>query len=97
MTAAAWLVDLDGTLYDPRPLKVLMGLELLLLGPGSLGAIRAFRAEHEVLRELELERTRAPSSCSWSVRHPTSARPPRRSRRRSGGGWSRGPAAGYPG
>lgn len=60
MTAAAWLVDLDGTLYDPRPLKVLMGLELLLLGPGSLGAIRAFRAEHEVLRELELEADEGP-------------------------------------
>ena len=47
----AWLVDLDGTLYAPKPLKLLMGLELLLFGFSHLPKIRAFRAEHERLRE----------------------------------------------
>ncbi len=46
----AWLVDLDGTLYRPGPVKLLMGAELALLGPRHLGAIRAFRHEHEALR-----------------------------------------------
>jgi putative hydrolase of the HAD superfamily len=60
VSARAWLVDLDGTLYAPRPLKLLMAAELLLLGPGSLRAVRAFRAEHERLRELELADPRGP-------------------------------------
>lgn len=47
----AWLVDLDGTLYVPRPLKLMMAAELLLLGLPSLSAIRAFRREHEAIRE----------------------------------------------
>ena len=64
----AWLVDLDGTLYRPKPLKLLMAGELLLLGLPSLPVVRAFRASHEELREdpdapagdpfrIQLERT----------------------------------------
>lgn len=48
---AAWLFDLDGTLYRPLPLKLVMAAELLLKGRNSLPAIRAFREEHETLRE----------------------------------------------
>ena len=47
----AWLVDLDGTLYHAPPVKLAMGLELLLLGAGSAPALRRFRAEHERQRE----------------------------------------------
>ena len=46
----AWLVDLDGTLYRPRPVKLAMAVELLLGGLGDLSAIRAFREEHEAMR-----------------------------------------------
>ncbi|MFT7486936.1 MAG: FMN phosphatase YigB (HAD superfamily) [Candidatus Paceibacteria bacterium] len=45
------LVDLDGTLYSAKPLKLVMGLELLLTGLPKLQKIRAFRKEHEALRE----------------------------------------------
>jgi HAD superfamily hydrolase (TIGR01509 family) len=41
------LVDLDGTLYYPAPVKMLMAAELLLFGLPSIGTIRAFRKEHE--------------------------------------------------
>ncbi len=50
-THSAWLVDLDGTLYAPTPVKLAMAAELMLFGLGDLSAIRAFRAEHEALRE----------------------------------------------
>jgi FMN phosphatase YigB (HAD superfamily) len=53
--AKAWLVDLDGTLYSPGPLKLLMGLELVLLGPWHLRKIKAFREEHERLREEQVD------------------------------------------
>lgn len=46
----AWLCDLDGTLYRPAGLKLLMGLELVLFGLPELRTIRAFREEHERLR-----------------------------------------------
>lgn len=53
---SAWLVDLDGTLYQAGPLKALMALELTLLGWGAVATLRAFRAQHEAVRELtELE------------------------------------------
>ncbi len=51
----AWLVDLDGTLYSAKPVKLLMGLELLLLGAKHLPKIRAFRKEHERLREEQVD------------------------------------------
>lgn len=47
----AWLVDLDGTLYVPGPVKLAMAAELALVGWGSIRTLRAFRHQHEVLRE----------------------------------------------
>lgn len=46
----AWLVDLDGTLYQPLPLKLAMAAQLMLAGPRTLQIIRRFRKEHEALR-----------------------------------------------
>lgn len=54
MNVRAWLVDLDGTLYHGRPVRVAMAAELLVSGWGSVATLKAFRAEHERLRrELE--------------------------------------------
>jgi putative hydrolase of the HAD superfamily len=46
----AWLVDLDGTLYRARWVKLGMALELALFGWSALGILRRFRHEHEALR-----------------------------------------------
>ncbi len=46
----AWLCDLDGTLYDPRAMKLIMGIELVVFGFAELRTIRCFRQEHERLR-----------------------------------------------
>jgi len=46
----AWLVDLDGTLYRPRPVRLCMAAELLVAGIPALPVVRAFRREHERLR-----------------------------------------------
>ncbi len=51
----AWLVDLDGTLYAPRPVKVMMAAELLVRGWSAAPVLRRFREEHESIRELGLE------------------------------------------
>lgn len=48
---SAWLVDLDGTLYDPRPLKRAMALRLLGAAPWAVPSLRVFRQWHERLRE----------------------------------------------
>lgn len=48
---AAWLFDLDGTLYAPLPVKLMMAAELVLFGAGKIKSIGAFRREHEALRE----------------------------------------------
>src|SRR5690606_10259497 len=50
-TFDAWLVDLDGTLYRPRPLKLMMALSVVLLGWRHIRLLRRFRHEHEALRE----------------------------------------------
>ncbi len=65
----AWLVDLDGTLYAARPVKLAMLAELAVGGWGVLRTLRRFRSEHEHLRltqdqpanpyQLQLERTAA--------------------------------------
>jgi FMN phosphatase YigB (HAD superfamily) len=55
MTHAAWLVDLDGTLYAPRLLKLAMAAELLFCGLPKLRTLRAFRREHEAIREEQLD------------------------------------------
>lgn len=52
---AAWLVDLDGTLYAPTPVQLAMGAELALLGWGSVAILRRFRQELEHVRALDLE------------------------------------------
>jgi FMN phosphatase YigB (HAD superfamily) len=46
----AWLVDLDGTLYRPLPVKLAMAVELLASGWGAIRTLRVFRHEHEALR-----------------------------------------------
>jgi putative hydrolase of the HAD superfamily len=52
----AWLLDFDGTLYRPSPVKLWMGLELLLFGAAHLRTLRSFRHEHErIRREQEHE------------------------------------------
>jgi len=50
-THDAWLVDLDGTLYAPKPLKLAMLAELALLGLPALRILRCFRQQHEILRQ----------------------------------------------
>lgn len=52
---AAWLVDLDGTLYAQKPVQLAMGAEVALLGWDALAILRRFRREQEELRALELE------------------------------------------
>ena len=47
----AWLIDLDGTLYKPLFVKLAMGAELALFGRRHITAIRAFRSQHEKIRE----------------------------------------------
>lgn len=47
----AWLIDLDGTLYKPRPVRLAMAAELLLFGLRDLQSVQAFRREHEAIRE----------------------------------------------
>ena len=51
LTHDAWLVDLDGTLYASRPVKLAMAAELALMGWGAVSVLRRFRHEHEVMRE----------------------------------------------
>ncbi|MBI4950527.1 MAG: HAD-IA family hydrolase [Myxococcales bacterium] len=66
-THDAWLVDLDGTLYHPLPVKLAMAAELALTGWGAVAVVRRFRKEHEAVRDegardpfrAQLERTAA--------------------------------------
>jgi HAD superfamily hydrolase (TIGR01549 family) len=51
VTARAWLVDLDGTLYHAAPVKLAMACELALAGLAVAPLLRRFRAEHERVRE----------------------------------------------
>lgn len=50
-THDAWLIDLDGTLYAPKPLKLAMAAEIALLGLPAVRVLRCFRQQHELLRE----------------------------------------------
>ena len=50
---AAWLIDLDGTLYRSLPVKVAMGIELCFAGRQVHRVISVFRREHEALRLAE--------------------------------------------
>lgn len=47
---AAWLVDLDGTLYWAKGVKIAMALEVSLFGLHVARRLSRFRAEHETLR-----------------------------------------------
>jgi FMN phosphatase YigB (HAD superfamily) len=47
----AWLVDLDGTLYEARWVKLAMAVELALFGWFAVATLRQFRHDHEALRE----------------------------------------------
>jgi HAD superfamily hydrolase (TIGR01549 family) len=51
--ADAWLLDLDGTLYTARWVKLGMALELLLGGLTVAPVLRRFRHVHEQIRDLD--------------------------------------------
>jgi putative hydrolase of the HAD superfamily len=51
----AWLVDLDGTLYAPVPVKLMIAAEIIVAGWSAAPVLRRFRREHELVRELGLE------------------------------------------
>jgi HAD superfamily hydrolase (TIGR01549 family) len=51
----AWLVDLDGTLYQPKALKLVMAMQLAVAGPRVIRIVSRFRKEHEVVRHAMLE------------------------------------------
>jgi HAD superfamily hydrolase (TIGR01509 family) len=46
----AWLVDLDGTLYAARWVRLAMAVELALFGWSAVGTLRRFRHEQEAQR-----------------------------------------------
>jgi len=46
----AWLIDLDGTLYDARWVKLAMACELAVGGWAAVATLRRFRHAHEALR-----------------------------------------------
>jgi FMN phosphatase YigB (HAD superfamily) len=71
---AAWLVDLDGTLYRRKPVQLAMALELSLFGWGSIKTLRTFRRSHEVLRaEAASETTLALSPFERQLEHAARA------------------------
>lgn len=51
---AAWLVDVDGTLYHQLPVRMMMALELAAVGRRSIRLLREFRREHERLHHEQL-------------------------------------------
>jgi HAD superfamily hydrolase (TIGR01549 family) len=59
----AWLIDLDGTLYHPQPVKWAMAAEVLLgslWNRSTLPGIRQFRRHHEQLRREMQEPVESP-------------------------------------
>ena len=71
----AWLIDLDGTLYRSRPVKLAMAAEVMFGGPLVWRVIREFRKQHEMLRKnnahsggdqfaRQIRQTAASSGCS---------------------------------
>jgi HAD superfamily hydrolase (TIGR01549 family) len=56
----AWLVDLDGTLYAGRPVKLALAAELALQGLRAVQTLRRFRSEHEHLRRTQAEPSSSP-------------------------------------
>jgi HAD superfamily hydrolase (TIGR01549 family) len=51
---AAWLIDLDGTLYRQAFVRSTMALEIVLWGRSSITTLREFRREHERMHHNEL-------------------------------------------
>jgi putative hydrolase of the HAD superfamily len=47
---AAWLIDLDGTLYRQSLVRAMMAGELMLRGQMNIKLLREFRRQHETLR-----------------------------------------------
>ena len=70
MSARAWLVDLDGTLYRALPVKLCMAGELVLCGGPAIQTLRAFREEHERLRGGSIDLLPSP----WHVQLERTAR-----------------------
>jgi HAD superfamily hydrolase (TIGR01549 family) len=66
---AAWLVDLDGTLYAQRWVRLAMAMELLLFGWPALRTLRRFRHEQEAQRAALI----AGSSLATTHRSPYGA------------------------
>jgi FMN phosphatase YigB (HAD superfamily) len=66
---AAWLVDLDGTLYRQTPVKFAMAAELMLFGWGAIPILRSFRQAHEVLRGGEQTLALAQSPFQRQLEH----------------------------
>jgi len=56
----AWIVDLDGTLYRQRPVRLAMSAELLLTGWRQVRIVQAFRREHDAVRELVADSEQSP-------------------------------------
>lgn len=56
----AWLVDLDGTLYHPLPVRTAMAFELAVSGARVVPVIRAFRRQHELVRDAARVRRENP-------------------------------------
>lgn len=48
---AAWLIDLDGTLYSQPPVRCVMAVQVALFGRLAIPIIRQFRREHERMHE----------------------------------------------
>jgi FMN phosphatase YigB (HAD superfamily) len=46
----AWLVDLDGTLYSARWVRLAMAVELAVFGWSAMRTLRQFRHDHEAVR-----------------------------------------------
>jgi HAD superfamily hydrolase (TIGR01509 family) len=51
---AAWLIDLDGTLYRQKPVRAVMALQVALQGRSVVPVIQEFRREHERLHHVSL-------------------------------------------
>ena len=52
---SAWLCDLDGTLFRLGPARLVVAVEAVIFGAGSLSTLRRFRVEHERLRAEKVE------------------------------------------
>lgn len=51
LAPTAWLLDLDGTLYRPALVKLVMAAELASMGATNVKVLRLFRRAHETMRE----------------------------------------------